>query len=170
MSDVSAAIAAGEDFSSLGQTWTLSHVGPAVRAAASRWCKRQAYAELEESRQCLPAEAWRQKAARLDREMASGSYNWGSPYEPDRAGEGLARLTQTDEGHLAVVGLLLASAHPTLTPAKVKEVVEGADQELFAGAYLRALGLAPNAGGAERPPPKSEPGAGPAAAASPMPT
>lgn len=138
--DVLGQSGAGELVESLGQAWSLDHVGPAHRARFGAWVKLRARREIQSMRQSLGESAYRDDLAAFHAECAAGSYNWGSPFSPDGMGPAVAAALEQPDGQLCLIGLLLESRHGALPPERLREVVAG-NEECFGEALLACMRL-----------------------------
>jgi hypothetical protein len=142
MSEVNDVAGRCELVEALGKTWTLAHVGPAVRARYSAWAKARARQELTAQKAYLDQESYREALASLQEQMTARAYDWGTPLRKDAMGSGVAALIGTEEGRVRLLAELMRPAHPELAddPPAVVALVE-AEPEAFALALAACLEL-----------------------------
>lgn len=152
MSEATDTTQAGEDFiDASGKVWTLSHIGPLIRAAFSKWCKLRARQGVAEQRAELGEDAYREDLSLLTEEIAAGSYNWGSPLDEAYAGKAIRNiLSSSDEGRVRLVQLLLAKTHGEVDGAAAMRLMDADGFEAAFRAAVRAP-AAPNASPPSKP-------------------
>lgn len=135
----------GEVLESLGQAWTLAHVGPGIRSKFSAWLKARARQGLREEREAgsLDADGYREESDALKARFDAGAYNWGSPLSPQGMGSAVAATLGETEGKIRLVQLLLERDHGQVTGAKIMEILAGAP-EAAAACVQACLSPAPN--------------------------
>lgn len=143
VNDVLGQAGGGEQVEALGRTWTLSHVGPGIRARYSAWLKARARRELTQQKPYLDEPEYREALASLQEQQTSGAYSWGSPLSPRAIGSAVQTMLESDEGRVQLVRELLRPAHGDIDPGKVMEILEAAPEDL-ALALAACLGLGPN--------------------------
>jgi len=143
VNDVLGQSGSGEQIEALGKTWTLTHVGPGIRARYSAWVKARAQRELTQQKPYLDEVEYRERMASLQEQQTAGAYNWGSPLSPRAMGSAVQTMFDSEEGRIRLVQELLHPTHGEVEPGKVVEILEAAPEEM-ALALAACLGLGPN--------------------------
>ena len=134
----------GEIFEAKGQAWHLSHLSPGITASFSAWCQSQARARVAAQRPYLSPDDYREERAILQREIATGTYDWHGVLDARGIGNGASALLQTDGGQLELAALLLEERHGRLDRATVKGLIASAP-DAYDLAARAALDLPPRA-------------------------
>lgn len=119
MSEASDSAQVGEFVEAQGQAWTLSHITPQIRGKLSGWLKMRARADLASRQAEMSPEAYREERDALTEEIAGGSYNWGSPFDPKAMGSAVRAALRQPEANLRLLQLLLEPDHGEVPPEKV---------------------------------------------------
>lgn len=120
MGDVNAALGAsgaGVQFDLLGKTWTLSYATKGMQAKFSAWLKRQALANLQESRDLLSKQEYAEAIAVV---LSPGRY--------DFLGAECQEAMRRPAGMVELLRLMLEPRHPGVTTETVVDLLE-ADAE-----------------------------------------
>ena len=126
MTETSELVTGCEFLEALGQVWTFSHVGPAIRGAYSAWLKAKARQGLQDEKRTgiLDEATFREESNALKEQFDAGAYNWGSPLDPEGVGKAVAQSLQQTEGNIRFIQLLLEKAHGQVEARKVHEMVK----------------------------------------------
>lgn len=136
--------AGAEPFESLGETWWLSKMTPALRRRFAAPVRMRARQQLFDDKEFMEEAQYQQEKDYLQARIDAGAYDWGPPVELSGTGPGKAirAVLESDEGWVRLVALLLEETHGELPLTRVGEIVAG-NPEACAAAMRAALGLPP---------------------------
>jgi hypothetical protein len=143
LSDVSDAlgqVGPGEQFTSLGEVWSLAPVGPGLRAEYSTWAKREARQLITASKAYLTALEVKEDLGDYREALDAGEYDWGPP-PPDGVGmgEAISAILSGIKGQMNLVRVLLRPKHGDVPIGRVASIVQGADSDELQEALGRCL-------------------------------
>ena len=133
-----------EPFDSLGETWWLSEVTPALRVEFCRPIRQRARQSLMDDKDTMTAEQYGDERKALQARIDAGAYEWGPPLELGGVGPGeaVSAALDTAEGQVRLLQLLLAEMHGELPLNRVAEIM-GGNPEGWQAALRAAMGLPP---------------------------
>lgn len=133
-----------QPFDSLGETYWLSEVTPALRSVYASMVRARARQQLIDDKSFLSPQAYEEEKEQLQAHIDSGAYEWGPPVELGGVGAGKAirASLNSDAGKLSLFQLLLHAAHGELSPAKIVDIIN-ANPESAEAAFRAAQGLPP---------------------------
>jgi hypothetical protein len=127
-----------------GRWWTLSPIGPAIRARFVAWCKARARQEIISQRHIVSEDGYNDAHNCLTEASTAGAYKWNSP-DPRRMGRAIRAILSGEDGQVQLLTLLLAAHHPDTSFDEVMEILQS-ESEGIQYALASAMGtLAPNA-------------------------
>jgi len=133
----------GVPFTALGETFHLTPVGPALRAAFSSWCRVWSQEDLRRRKAEFTPEQYAEEQAALRRDVRLGLYSWGTPLEKEALGQAVADLFATPEGEIAYLQLALHKAHGKVPTERILQIVQD-NPEGVKDALMESLDLVPN--------------------------
>lgn len=126
-----------------GNTWSMAHIGPWLRAAYSSYCRMRARALLEADRAVMLPEQYEDEKRTLRFSITRGDYTWGTPLEKDAMGPGVEAVFQTHEGQIRYFQLAMKPKHGELSAEKVLEIMAASGSD-FPDVVAESLSLYPN--------------------------
>jgi hypothetical protein len=119
-----------EAFESLGKTWHLAPLGPAIQDAYSAWCRMRARRNTDRDKALMTPEEYAEEKQAVKRQIDAGEYEWGPPVEMQGTGmaPGVAALFNSNAGRLHMLRLLLEPAHDEMSDEEIDALVaDGAE-------------------------------------------
>ncbi len=151
MTETTDLLNAGEVVESGGKAYTLSHVGPGIRADFSAALMARARQGLRDERKAgtLSASEYREEADALKARFDAGAYAWGSPLDPNDMGAAIQAALNETWGKLKLAQLLLKAHHGEMTLEEVADMLKG-NPEAIGDAIEECLSPSPNAAERDR--------------------
>lgn len=146
MSDVNDTLGqagAGELVEALGKTWTLSHVGPGIRARYAARVKAKARRELAVEKPYMGEQAYREASNLLQEQITADAYSWGSPLDPDGPGSAIQAMLSSPLGQAWLFQELLRPVHGEVPLETVVQIAAEAPAETQL-VLAACLGIGPN--------------------------
>jgi len=113
-----------ECFESLGKTWYLAPIGPAITDTYSAWCRMRARRATDRDKSLMTADEYIEEKRLTKQQIDAGEYEWGPPVEMHGTGmgPGVFALFNSEPGRLHLLRLLMEPAHDTLTDEEINAV------------------------------------------------
>jgi len=122
--------AVGHMFEVAGKWWTLSPIGPLMRARFAAWCQAIARQAIISQRSVVGTDGYGDAHNALTDAIASGAYSWRSP-DPRRMGRSVKTIMTSEDGQVRLMQLLLEAHHKDVTEEQIRELFDSNDEGML---------------------------------------